>query len=87
MITIHTKQVRNTFFCYATIGGYDFTFSGDSIPEAQLKMCQILVDSGEIYNCTWALPDTKQNTPTPSVDTKPPVTMQRDRIDTRNNIV
>lgn len=36
-VKIHTRQIRSTWFCFATIG-YDYSFKGETVIEAQEKM-------------------------------------------------
>lgn len=41
-MTIGTKFLRGKFYCYATIDGYDYSFDGNTVDEAQKQMRDLL---------------------------------------------
>lgn len=46
-MTIKTKLLKSKFYCYATIDGYDHSFYGDTLDEAQSQM-RVLIDKKKI---------------------------------------
>ena len=41
-MTIGTKLLRGKFYCYATVDGYDYSFDGNTVDEAQSQMRELL---------------------------------------------
>ena len=41
-MTIGTKFLRGKFYCYATVDGYDYSFDGVTVDEAQSQMRDLL---------------------------------------------
>lgn len=41
-MTIGTKFLRGKFYCYATVDGYDYSFDGNTVDEAQKQMRDLL---------------------------------------------
>jgi hypothetical protein len=41
-MTIETKFLRGKFYCYATVDGYDYSFDGNTVDEAQSPMRYLL---------------------------------------------
>lgn len=62
MTTINTQQKKkDSWWCYATVKGYDFSFEGENYVEAQSRMVECVKKLGLdiVVDCKWMLPKTR----------------------------
>lgn len=84
MIPIHTKKLNKKWFCFATFDGYDYSYVGNTKEQAQDKMKKRLKKNSLDGHALFMEDEIIQP---PPKENKPPVTYQRDRIDSKDNIV
>jgi hypothetical protein len=72
-MTIGTKFLRGKFYCYATVDGFDCSFDGNTVVEAQIQMRELIdkkYNQGKISgNVEWeaiqVIEEPKQTVPEP----------------------
>jgi len=77
---IETKLLKGKFYCYATIYGYDYSFDGNTIDEAQSQMRDLLMKNNIKGNVEWSalrVIESPENTQLPPA----PITYAKSRID------